>query len=146
MIRSVLTVCTANICRSPVAAHAIKRLQPGLSVGSAGIDALQGREMDPEARAASAQLGLDLPAHRARQFGDDVARGADLILVMEAHHRQAIARHWPHLLGKTFEIAAHNQEPGIPDPYRCGMAMHLRAVELILICAQSWSEQIERIR
>lgn len=143
MIRSVLTVCTANICRSPVAAHALSRLQPALAIGSAGIDALVGQDMDPEARAAAARFDLEIPTHEARQLSEDVGRDADLILVMEAHHRTAVAQRWPHLLGKTFEIAG--PRGGIPDPYRRGSAMHLRAVELVLDHVRSWSDKIERI-
>lgn len=139
-------VCTANICRSPVAEHALKGLQPALQVGSAGVDALVGHDIDGDARDAAAALGLDIPAHRARQLDAELGRSADLILVMERHHRDYVGRHLPQLQGKTFLIGEFAGIPRIPDPYKQGKAMHIRAAELIMTCARHWSQQLENMR
>ncbi len=146
MIQSVLTVCTANICRSPLAEFALKRIVPDLTVESAGVQALVGKDMDREARETAATMGLEIPAHRARQLDDSLGIAADLILVMQRHHRDDIGRYWPHLLGKTFLMGQFLDGIDIPDPYRRGKAMHFRAADLILQCSDLWGKQIEGMR
>lgn len=146
MIRSVLTVCTANICRSPVAEVALRREMPDLNVGSAGVHALVGRDMDEEARKAAEAFGLEMPPHRARQLDDAAGRAADVILVMDRGHRETISRSWPYLVSKTFLIGQFLEGKEIPDPYRRGTAAHLRSAELIIECAGLWARQIEGMR
>lgn len=92
---SILVVCTGNICRSPMAAGLLRHYLPeslrtNIDVGSAGTHALHGNQAEPNAKAAMARIGIDIKAHRARQITRESARGADLILTMEAAHSQHI--------------------------------------------------------
>jgi protein-tyrosine phosphatase len=141
-VQHVLTICTGNICRSPVAEAALRALCPGVSVASAGLQALSGRGIDPDSAAAARAMGIALSEHRARQFDAEMGKSADLILVMEAHHRAEIARRWPQFLGKTFLLGHFEKGKEIPDPYRRGAALHLRMAELVQDSAQHWASQI----
>ncbi|MBN2906931.1 MAG: low molecular weight phosphotyrosine protein phosphatase [Rhodobacteraceae bacterium] len=140
-----LTVCTGNICRSPLAEAALRRACPGRTVSSAGLHALVGHGIDPDSAAAAATLGLPLSAHSARQLTEEIAREADLILVMQTHHRDEIMHLWPHFTGKTFLLGQFEAAKEIPDPYRRGAALHLRAAEMVVQSAALWAQKLERL-
>ena len=77
---------------------------------------------------------------------DGIGRAADIILVMETHHRRDIGARWPHLLGKTFLLGHFDAGQEVPDPYRQGQGMHAHAVEIIMKCSASWMQQLEQMR
>ncbi|MBK1634124.1 low molecular weight protein-tyrosine-phosphatase [Rhodovulum adriaticum] len=145
MVKSVLTVCTGNICRSPVAEAALRMELPGMTIGSAGLHALVGQDTDPDSAAAATRQGIVMAPHSARQFDEVIGRGADLILVMETHHRQEIAARWPQFLGKTFLLGHFDSTREVPDPYRQPIGMHERAVEIIAQCTQSWTRHLKQM-
>ncbi|MBF9060949.1 low molecular weight phosphotyrosine protein phosphatase [Rhodobacterales bacterium HKCCSP123] len=142
MITSILTICTGNICRSPVAAGAFASLLPDVAVSSAGLHALAGRGMDPDSKAAADLFGIAPTDHVARQFTSEIGMGADLLIVMETHHRQDIARRWPQFLGKTFLLGQFEDDKEIADPYRRGRMLHIHMAEQVLESAKHWSRNI----
>lgn len=81
---TLLVVCHGNICRSPFAAALLRQaLGPvGVRVDSAGFVRPE-RPAPPEAVAAAARRGVDLAGHRSRLLTPDLARAADLIVVMD---------------------------------------------------------------
>ena len=90
----ILVLCTANQCRSPLGAAALRaRLavrDPALTVESAGLGASGYRATSPTVDAARA-LGLDLTEHRSRQLDAAAVRDAELIVGMERQHvREAV--------------------------------------------------------
>src|SRR5574339_783118 len=91
-----LFVCTANLCRSPMAAGLFARkLQAegavdGWVVESAGTWALVDRRVPPDVRIAARMLGIDLRNHRTRPVDAPLLERFDLILVMERGHREAL--------------------------------------------------------
>ncbi len=90
----VLFVCTGNTCRSPMAAAAlVHELGPDatrVEVRSAGTAALDGQPASTGSRDVAFADGIDLSAHRARRVSAPLVRQADLVLVMEPHHRTAL--------------------------------------------------------
>jgi protein-tyrosine phosphatase len=142
VIGSVLTVCTGNICRSPVAAGALMTLLPDLDVSSAGLQAVEGHGIDPDSRAAAEMFGIAPATHVARQFTGEIGRKADLILVMDERHRRDIGARWPQFLGKTFLLGQYEDRKEIADPYRRGRMVHVHMAEQVLISSRLWAEQI----
>lgn len=67
MFKSVLVVCTGNICRSPVGERALAALCPHLTVNSAGIGALVGKGVDKDAAAVARAHNVNVEGHAARQ-------------------------------------------------------------------------------
>ncbi len=106
----ILVVCTGNTCRSPLGEGVFRQIlqQAGLTgdydVASAGIAAVDWGEAMPEAREAAAGEGIDLSAHRPRQLTPELAREADVLLVMEERHRHRIAVLDPAAAGRTYLV------------------------------------------
>ncbi len=146
MFNTILTVCTANICRSPVAEAALRHMLPDHQVSSAGLYALAGRGADKDSSAAAEAQGIVMHDHTARQFSAEIASASDLILVMETHHRQDIAERWPQFLGKTFLLGHFREAREVPDPYKQGFGMHHHAVEIIRDCSAGWRDQLEQMK
>jgi protein-tyrosine phosphatase len=88
---AVLVVCHGNICRSPFAAARLAgELAPaGVRVESAGFIG-RNRACPPEAVTAASRRGVDLAAHRSQLLTPEVARRADLIIVMDPAQGLAI--------------------------------------------------------
>lgn len=141
MFKRILTVCTGNICRSPAARYLLAdRLQRGGWAGqveSSGVGALVGHAADPTTQSMMLALGLDLTAHRARQTTPEQLRQADLVLVMENHHRDAVLDIFPAARGKTF-LLGHWSDGEIPDPYRRGDVAHADALRRIQNAISAW--------
>jgi protein-tyrosine phosphatase len=78
---SVLSVCTGNICRSPVAERLLQaRLPEGadVTVSSAGVSGLDGYGIDRPSAMALSELGIDPWGHTARRLDLAMIRAADL--------------------------------------------------------------------
>lgn len=105
----ILTVCTGNICRSPLAAQLLATRLGGLGihVSSAGTRA---RDEDAMTR-ASAQLALDrgvspalIGAHRARYLTPAHLSTPDLVLAMSRDHRREVVELDPTRARSTFTV------------------------------------------
>lgn len=105
---SLLFVCSGNICRSP-AAEGLARawlLEQGLGqvrVSSCGTLGLRDREAAAFTLRALAERGVELMAHRSRPMGHALLRRADLVVVMEAHHRDEVLEE----LGGDLDLIRH---------------------------------------
>ena len=101
----ILTVCTANQCRSPLAEFALRRAadEAGLdwTVGSAGISAFPGQPPDPKVTEILTRAGEDVTGWSSRRVEEDLLSTSDLILVMERSHRSEIAFLQPAVLART---------------------------------------------
>jgi protein-tyrosine-phosphatase len=93
----IVTVCTANICRSPMAEallrHALKA-EPGplreCKVVSAGVAARQGEKVSKNSVEALARVGLRISDHKSQPLTQELADQADLILCMTESHRAVL--------------------------------------------------------
>jgi protein-tyrosine phosphatase len=107
----VMTVCTGNICRSPMAEVVLRdRLEAAglgdlVAVDSTGVsDEEHGNPLDRRARTALAARGYPVPERAARQVrAEDLVRH-DLVLAMTAAHARALRR-----------IAASTGDPALAD-------------------------------
>ena len=87
-----LIVCTANICRSPLAEGILRMALDARGVGaehevdSAGIQALVGQAPAPHSIAVAAAYGADIRAHVAREFCIDDFLRFDEIIAMDYGH------------------------------------------------------------
>jgi len=92
----VMTVCTGNICRSPMAQVVLaERLRRAgladVAVDSAGIsDEERGHPIDPRAARVLAAHGYPVPAHRAKRITATDLAERDLVLAMTSSHARAV--------------------------------------------------------
>jgi len=117
----ILVVCTANVCRSPLAEALLRdrlgRVPAGrrIAVASAGTRvAAPGRAPDPRLKPLLAEFGARLPRIRARQAKAALLARADRILVMERCHGDELRE----LAGVELpQLALLDPAGDIPDPY-----------------------------
>jgi len=103
----ILTVCTGNICRSPLVEQYLRHSLhsfPQISVESAGTMARDGQDMPEQAKDLAKRRGLPLDGHSARYLQAQHVSGADLILVMEREHRRAVVSMFPRAAALTFTV------------------------------------------
>lgn len=144
-MKTILTVCVGNICRSPMAEALLARALPRMSVRSAGIGALIGMPADPIAQSLMANLDIDIGAHRARQIDLAMCESADIILVMDLAQRRHIEERYPVARGKVFRIAEADKQD-VPDPYKRPRSAFEHALYYIDAGVRSWAQKIPRIQ
>jgi protein-tyrosine phosphatase len=103
----ILTVCSGNICRSPLAQLMIaERLAdlPEYVVGSAGTIARDGDPMPEPARALARRYGVVPESHTARYLTEDMVAESDLVLALARSHRSTIVQYAPGKVSRTFTL------------------------------------------
>lgn len=106
---TILTVCTGNICRSPLAEVLLReRLEPlGVTVHSAGTHALVGHAMTEQAQRLAVEAGAAEAAaagHSARYLREPLLQQADLVLTMAREHSAYAIRMMPSRIRRTFTV------------------------------------------
>lgn len=142
MFNNILVVCVGNICRSPMGDLLLKQALPDKTVHSAGVGALVDHEIDATAGELMREKGIDPSAHRARQLTEELAREADVILVMEKKHIAAVGNIAPAARGKTFLLGQWDGQCEIPDPYRMSREAFEHALKLIEQGCESWTKKL----
>ena len=109
--RSVLFVCTANQCRSPMAEALLKSLAAGRGeadrwqVQSAGTWTERGRPATQLSQVVMRRRNIDLSAHRSRLIDADLLAAASVIMVMTRHHQEAIQAEFPGIQHKIYLLS-----------------------------------------
>jgi protein-tyrosine-phosphatase len=116
-----LFVCTANICRSPMAEE-LARLyaaERGWAVEclSAGTHAREGEPAAPNSQKAIRDVGGDLSNHQSQPVSEALVAWADRILVMEMRHAQFVREHFPASDEKLQMLGTFGGLMEIADPY-----------------------------
>jgi protein-tyrosine phosphatase len=138
----VLMVCTANICRSPLAAAALHQrlVRAGLDrrvcIESAGTHADRGAPPDPRAVAAGRRRGLDLAKSRSKRVDDADFERFEWVLAMDQDNLGHLAERCPEpfraRVGLLLDVAPRDDgEREVPDPYFGSPAGFERVLDLI---------------
>ncbi|NLB47321.1 MAG: hypothetical protein GX814_06230 [Microbacteriaceae bacterium] len=112
---SVLTICTGNICRSPLMAgllrnhlHALTEALGAtadfITVSSSGTGALIDAPADPLVLDLSRRLNTDLDSHRSRQFEPSHAENAHVIVTATRAQRDEITQLAPSVGSRCFTL------------------------------------------
>ena len=102
---TILCLCTANACRSPLLAAALgRRLGPGVEVLSAGTRATSEWVVTPATLTAARAVGLDLGDHRPARPDVELVDRADLVVTATREQRSEAARLLPRAARKAFTL------------------------------------------
>jgi len=123
-MKTILFVCTGNVCRSPMAEglfrHAVGARSDYRAL-SAGLGAMDGQQPSPYAVQAVKELGIDISGLRSRMLNLDLVQQADYIFGMTHSHIDTIALLYPQAAEKTFLLREFDEtldlfEKDITDP------------------------------
>ena len=123
----ILTVCTANICRSPMAAGLLRHAlaaQPeplkSLRIVSAGVAARAGELVTEYSVQAMKKAGIDISDHRSQPVTRELLDRALAVFCMTESHRAMIPLMFDPPPKNVFlfrEFLPPNAEKEIADPY-----------------------------
>lgn len=119
----ILVVCTANICRSPVAEALLRaRLHAaGLAdwtVASAGTWATGGNAASAFSALLMEERGLNIQTHRSQPVTAQLMQQADLLLCMETDHARSLRHDYPAHQHKIYTLRQMVDKRGsVRDPY-----------------------------
>jgi protein-tyrosine phosphatase len=148
--KQLLFVCTANICRSPIAeglmSDRLRRAGMGgeLEVGSAGTRAGKGNAPPPAAIELLRLRGVNLAAHRSRPVSVELVEASELIVVMEEEQRQSLFHLAPDALARVFLLSEFSGgHLDIEDPWGGTEADYARCIAGIdALLEAGWSRLI----
>lgn len=156
---TVLAICTANICRSPLIEVLLRaRLdQARFEVASAGVLGFSEKPMDTMSAMEALRMGLDPFAFRSRALSPALLDVAALVLTATRDHRAEVLEMNPQALRRTFSLTefarltqsveassvselvsnasarrgAIQHAPDLPDPYGRPPEVHRRTATMI---------------
>jgi protein-tyrosine phosphatase len=150
-MRSVLFICTANRCRSPMAEVLFKQevARRGEAsqwqIQSAGTWTEPGMPATQFSQIVMARRQLDLAQHRSQPVDGDLLRAADLILVMTHNHRESLQAEFPEIAGRVYLLSQLvDRKFDIEDPYGGSLDDYeVCADDIQKILTNGWARLVE---
>lgn len=132
-MKTVLFLCTGNVCRSPMAEGLFRHAVQGRGeyrVISAGLGAAEGQPPSAYAVQALRQLGIDISGQRSRMLTPEMVQQADYIFGMTHSHVDTVMLLYPHAAEKTFLLREFDEtldlfEKDISDPIGGSLEIYL---------------------
>ena len=129
----VVFVCTANVCRSPMAEKLFEQalqessVKKKIQVFSAGISAMDGDKASENSIEACKEIVIDLNDHRSSALTRATLQNASAVFCMTESHRALMQMYFelpensPVFLMREF---AEQGPKELPDPYGQGMEVY----------------------
>ena len=123
-MKTILFICTGNVCRSPMAEALFRRAVAGrgdFRALSAGLGAMDGQPPTAHSVTAMRELGVDISGQRSRALTANLLREADFVFGMTHGHVDTIGLLYPAAAEKTFLLCEFDEslepfEKDISDP------------------------------
>jgi protein-tyrosine-phosphatase len=120
-VRSVLFVCSANICRSPMAMglllNKVKLEADKWKIHSAGVWALVDHAVDKNVQLVLQDRGIAELDHRSTQVTEELLSYFNLILTMEKTHKEVLGIAFPMHRSRVYLLTEMiNETADIVDP------------------------------
>jgi glycine hydroxymethyltransferase len=156
-VKSVLFVCTGNICRSPIAEGIFRRLlgnRKEIEVASAGVHAVHGQPPSLYAVQVCEEEGVDISGLRSQPLTAALIDRATHIFAMTGAHLETIQMLFPQGAEKSF-LLREFEEPGttvwrdVPDPIGLGREVYedcARTIKNALPSVLAFVEQGQLVR
>ncbi len=150
-MRSVLFICTANRCRSPMAEALFKQevARRGVArqwqIQSAGTWTERGLPATQFSQTVMARRQIDLAEHRSLPVDGELLRAADVVLVMTRNHQEALQAEFPEAADRVYLLSQLvNRSFDIEDPYGSGLDDYeVCADEIQNILTNGWTRLVE---
>ncbi|MEC8380024.1 MAG: hypothetical protein VXZ96_06875 [Myxococcota bacterium] len=117
-----LFVCTANICRSPMAhwlaVDYAKKRHWRVDVRSGGTLGLKSYPPADHAISVMNEIGIDISHHRCSGITEDDIQWSDYILVMTIEHASQLNSKYENADGKILQLGTFGGYTEIKDPYK----------------------------
>ena len=151
-MKSVLFVCTGNICRSPIAEGLFRQLignRKDIEVASAGVHAVRGQPPSLYAVQVCEAGGVDISNLRSQPLTTSLVERATHIFAMTGAHLETIQLLFPQGADKSY-LLREFEEPGttvwrdVPDPIGMGRDVYevcARTIKNALPSALAFVEQ-----
>lgn len=106
---SVLFVCTANLCRSPMAMAILRSKVEHSSeewrIESAGTWAVEDVRTNSKTQQVMIESGLDIRDHLSQIVSAELLRSFNLILTMEPGHKEALQIEFPEVARRVYLLS-----------------------------------------
>ena len=156
-MKSVLFVCTGNICRSPIAEGLFRRLignRKDVEIASAGVHAVRGQPPSLYAVQVCEEQGVNISDLRSQPLTSALVDRATHVFAMTGAHLETIQMLFPQGAEKSF-LLREFEEPGatvwrdVPDPIGLGRDVYeecARTIKNALPSVLAFVEQTEFVR
>ena len=141
----IMTVCTANICRSPVAQVFLSRALQNLpvQVHSAGTLAINGNYADQTMQFLLRDKGYpSIEDHRSQALMLSLIGKYDLLLCMEDSHLHWITQRSPIATAKVKLLGHWDNKRQVSDPIGQERSEYERSVEEIEYLSSLWANKL----
>lgn len=126
-LKSIMFICTGNVCRSPMAHAYLQKKIYDLNkeneyiISSCGTQAVQGQSATDNAIKSMEKYGINLMKHRATNIENSDILNYDLIFALTKNHKKQILEIYPSIKDKVFVLKEYiNKEEkyiDIDDPW-----------------------------
>jgi protein-tyrosine-phosphatase len=158
--RTILFLCQGNICRSPFAAELARRLlaadHADIRCVSSGLRASQAPRSPQDAIDVAARYGIDLQPHRAADVTAAELAEADVIVVMEVAHLEALRRRAPDVVQRVHLLPLYEgdeaprygalERVNLLDPFGQGHAAFVHCYARIGAALRGFVRAVDRAR
>ena len=140
MSKSVLFICTGNVCRSPMAEgyfrHLAREGGHDIAVTSAGVGAMEGLPPSANSIAVMEEEGVDIRDQRSQMLTPPMVSEYTHIFGMARSHIDVIRSYFPESVEKTFVLREFlvdgDLDLDVPDPIGGDMEDYLQSKNLIM--------------